>query len=179
MAALHLAIGWRHRVTHRYEIVIAASAKTVWDTYFVHIKKADYRPGTWLVDATVLSEAPLTVRITAQPDFSSEPMQTTVVYDVWEPYRRYRLHVEDSDIVEEGTLTPDGAETRLQRVITTPMRGSLLPLLARRRVERNQRALKEVCEGREVPPPRGALPQLVSRRWESWGPRFLTVVRRL
>jgi hypothetical protein len=31
--------------------------------------------------------------------------------------------------------------------VTVPMHGFILPLLARRRVERNQRALKDLCEG--------------------------------
>ena len=32
------------RLTHNYDVFVAADAKTVWDTYFIHVRGSDYRP---------------------------------------------------------------------------------------------------------------------------------------
>jgi hypothetical protein len=153
-------------VTHRYELFVMAPPQTVWDNYFVHVNKTDYRPGTHLIDAVVVSERPLTVRVALQYDITSEPAEYLLVYDLYEPYTRHRLRRSDSDFVEEGEFLSEASGTRLRIAVTGPMRGFVLPLLARRRVERSQRALKDLCEGRDTAAPRGPLPQ--RRRWAPW-----------
>ncbi len=167
MLGLFVAIGWpRGRVTHRYEIFVAASPQTVWDTYFIHVRKADYRPGTRVIDATILSDHPLTVRLELQFDIASTPTELMLTYDIYEPYVRYRVREAGGDSVEEGEFAAEPGGTRLRVAVTMPMRGFLLPLLARRRVERNQQALKDVCEGRQPRARRGALRPW--GRWEGW-----------
>ena len=163
---LLFALGWPRRVTHRYELFVAAAPQTVWDNYFVHINKANYRPGTRILDATVVAEQPLTVRVTLQYDITNEPAEYLLIYDLYEPYTRYRLRRSDSDFVEEGEFLSAAGGTRLCMAVTVPMHGFILPLLARRRVERNQRALKDLCEGRTTAVPRGPLPQ--GKWWEPW-----------
>jgi hypothetical protein len=163
---LLFAIGWPRRVTHRYELFVAAAPQTVWDNYFVHVNKTNYRPGTRIIDATVVSEQPLTVRVALQYDIDSTPAEYLLVYDLYEPYTRYRLRRSDSDFVEEGEFLGEPGGTRLHLAITGPMHGFVLPLLARRRVERNQRALRDLCEGRGAAAPRGPLPQ--GKWWEPW-----------
>ena len=164
--AAFVVFGWPRRVTHRYELFVAAAPQTVWDNYFVHINKANYRPGTRVIDATVVAERPLTVRIKLQYDITDEPTAYLLVYDVYEPYTRYRLRRSGSNFVEEGEFLSEPGGTRLHMAVTGPMRGFVLPLLARRRVERNQRALRDFCEGRETAGPRGPLPQ--GQWWEPW-----------
>ena len=165
-----LAFVWpRGRMTHRYEVFVAAPPRAVWDTYFIHINKTDYRPGTKIIDAEIVSEAPLTVRATLQQDIAAQPRQVVMTYDVYEPYTRYRLRAEGSDLVEEGEFAaePSGSQggTRLRVSVTGRRRGLLFPWIARRRVLRNHEALKAVCEGRPPPlPQRGPLP--ADARWE-------------
>jgi hypothetical protein len=156
----------RGRVTHRYEVFIAAPPQTVWDTYFVHINKVDYRPGTKLIDVKIVREAPLTVRATVQHDIMSEPRTVVFIYDVYEPYSRYCLEQAGSDFMEEGEFIAEPGGTRLRVNITGKMRGFVLPWIARRRVRRNQQALKTVCEGHATPQPRAPLPR--AARWEVW-----------
>ncbi|MBV9017221.1 MAG: hypothetical protein JO213_10585 [Alphaproteobacteria bacterium] len=162
--AAFAALAWPRRVTHRYELFIAAPPQRVWDNYFVHISKKDYRPGTRILDAAVVSPQPLTVRVRVQFDISSTPAEYLLIYDLYEPYTRYRLHRDDSKFIEEGQFIPESGGTRLRIGITGPMFGFVLPLLARRRVERNQQALRDVCEGRATAPPRGPLPK--AQPWE-------------
>jgi hypothetical protein len=168
LAAMTLAafafFGWPRRVTHRYELFIAAPPQRVWDNYFVHISKKDYRPGTRILDAVVVSAEPLTVRVRLQFDISSAPAEYLLIYDLYEPYTRYRLHRDDSKFIEDGEFTPESGGTRLRIAISGPMFGFVLPQLARRRVERNQQALRDVCEGRATAPPRGPLPK--PQAWE-------------
>jgi hypothetical protein len=159
-----VAFGWPRRVTHRYELFIAAPPQRVWDNYFVHISKKDYRPGTRILDAVVVSEQPLTVRVRLQFDISSAPAEYLLIYDLYEPYTRYRLHRDDSEFSEEGEFIAESGGTRLRIAMTGPMFGFVLPSLARRRVERNQQALRDVCEGRDTAAPRGPLPK--AQRWE-------------
>lgn len=141
---------------------IAAPPQQVWDTYFIHIRKADYRPGTKVIEAEIVNEAPLTVRATLQHDIASRPRQIVMIYDLYEPYSRYRLRLDGSGLTEEGELTPETGGTRLRTRVIGRRRGLLLPWIARRRVERNLAALKAVCEGRPAPPQRGALPRATS-----------------
>lgn len=165
--ALLAAIAWPRRlVTHRYELFVAAPPQTVWDTYFIHVKKADYRPGTRVLDAAILSEKPLIVRLKLQSDLAAKPMQMVLRYDLYEPYSRYRLKNARSGIAEEGAFAAEAGGTRLRLTISGPQRGLLQPFLARRRVERNQQALKAVCEGRPAPSPLGPLPRPAP--WEGW-----------
>ena len=166
LAAL-AAVTWpRGLVTHRYEVFIAAPPQTVWDTYFVHINKTDYRPGTRILEAEILDKSPLTVRVTLQHDIASQPRQVVFTYDVYEPYSRYRLRDRASGLLEEGEFAAEPGGTRLRVTITGRMFGFIVPALARRRVERNQLALKQACEGQPVPPPRPPLPR--PARWEAW-----------
>jgi len=158
------AFGRRRRVTHRYELFIATPPQTVWNNYFVHISKKDYRPGTRIIDATVVSEQPLMVRVRLQYDITGTPTDYLLIYDLYEPYTRYRLHRDDSDFVEEGEFIAEAGGTRIRIAVTGQMYGFVLPLLARRRVERNQQALRDLCEGRDIAAPRGPLPS--PRRWE-------------
>ena len=104
LCLLFVMFGWPRRVTHRYELFVMAPPQTVWDNYFVHVNKTDYRPGTHLIDAVVVSERPLTVRVALQYDITSEPAEYLLVYDLYEPYTRHRLRRSDSDFVEEGEL---------------------------------------------------------------------------
>ena len=136
----------RGRVTHRFETFIGAPPKTVWDTYFVHVNKADYRPFSRLLDAQIVKSAPLTVRITVQQGWLSGPRRVVFVYDVWEPYSRYCLEQTGSDLMEEGIFIEEPGGTRLRFSISATMRGFVMPTLARWRVRRNQRALKSYCE---------------------------------
>jgi hypothetical protein len=166
LAAL-AAVAWpRGLVTHRYEVFIAAPPKTVWDTYFVHINKSDYRPGTRLLDVEILNESPLTVRATLQQDIASQPRQVVFTYDVYEPYASYRLGEATRGLLEEGEFVAEPGGTRLRVAITGRMFGFIMPALARRRVEHNQLALKQTCERQKVPSPRPSLPR--PARWEAW-----------
>ena len=166
-----LAFVWpRGRMTHRYKLFIAAPPQAVWNTYFMHINKTDYRPGTKIIDAEIVSETPLTVRATVQHDIAAQPRQIVMTYDLYEPYTRYLLRAEGSELVEEGEFVaePSGSQggTRLRVSVTGPRRGLLVPWMARRRVLRNHAALKAVCEGRPPPlPQRGPLP--AEARWEA------------
>lgn len=155
--ALLAAFGRPRRVTHRYELFIAAAPQRLWNTYFVHISKKDYRPGTHIIDAAVVSEQPLTVRIRLQYDITSTPDEYLLIYDLYEPYTRYRVRRDDSDFAEEGEFLAESGGTRLRIAVTGQMYGFVLPLLARRRVERNQQALRDLCEGRDTAAPRGPL----------------------
>jgi len=164
-----LAVAWpRGRMTHRYELFVAAPPQAVWDTYFMHVNKTDYRPGTKIIDAEIVSGAPLTVRATVQQDIAAQPRQIVMTYDLYEPYTRYRLRAEGSDVVEEGEFVAEPSSsqggTRLRVSVTGRRRGLLLPWMARRRVLRNHEALKAVCEGRPPAPQRGPLP--AEARWE-------------
>src|SRR6267378_3529997 len=120
---LLLAFGWPCRVTHRYELCVAAAPQTVWDNYFVHVNKANYRPGTRIIDAIVVSEQPLTVRVALQYDIDSTPAEYLLVYDLYEPHTRYRLRRSDSDFVEEGEFLSEAGGTRLCMAVTGPMHG--------------------------------------------------------
>jgi hypothetical protein len=104
----------RGRVTHRFETFIAAPPKTIWDTYFAHVNKADYRPGTRLLDAHIVRQAPLTVAITVQQGWFSGPRRVVFVYDVYEPYSRYALQQAGRDLMEEGEFIAEPGGTRLR-----------------------------------------------------------------
>lgn len=138
------------QVTHKYEVFIAADPKTVWDTYFIHVRGTDYRPRTRLLGYRILSENPLTVQITVKGDSLPMPVTTVFTYEVYEPYTRYKLHssIGSAKMVEEGEFLSELGGARLRLAVTVPRRGLLLPLLARRRVNGNLRALQNVCEGR-------------------------------
>ena len=151
IAAAAIMLGWPRRVTHHYEVFVAAPPKTVWDTYLVHIDKADFRPGTRLLEAEVVGENPLTVRVRLQHDIARDPADMVLTYDSYEPYRRYRLRVGDSFLTEEGEFQAVTGGTRLIVTVRGPMRGFVLPAISRRRVERNHQALKRFCEGRRPP----------------------------
>ena len=154
-AILGVLLCWPRRPgVDRYETFIAAAPREVWDTYFIHVRKADYRPGTRVLDAVTIAEEPLTVRITLQFDLNVEPTEVVLVYDVWEPYTRYRVRARESAKFEEGEFIAEAGGTRLKVAVTGPRRGWILPWIVRRRVERHQLALKAVCEGREPEPPR-------------------------
>ncbi|HEX3431177.1 MAG TPA: hypothetical protein VHT03_09840 [Rhizomicrobium sp.] len=166
VALFFLAIAWpRGSGTDRYEQFIAAPAKTVWDIYFVHVNKVDYRPGTRVLEAVTLQEHPLTVRLVLQSDLASAPAEFTEVFDLYKPYSRYRLHDIAESLLEEGEFIPEAAGTRLRTQVSSVRHGWILPWIARRRVRRNLRALKDVCEGRQTEAPRGALPD--PHRWET------------
>src|SRR5262249_31211899 len=146
------------RRERKHEILIAADPKTIWDIYFSHVSGCDYRPGRRLLSCEIVSQDPLTVRSTWQFDFASRPVRSTSIYEIYQPYPHDRLRgtVDDagaSGLVayEEGELRQEGDRTRLSYTITSPSdpRGRwLAQWLARRRIERNLRALKDVCEGR-------------------------------
>jgi hypothetical protein len=140
------------RLTHYYDVFVAAEPKTVWNTYFIHVRGSDYRPGTRVLGYEILSESPLTVRITAKLRFLPMPVNIVSTYDVSEPYTRYKERggIGSIEIVEEGELVSEPGGTRLQIAINAPRRGLLLPLLARHRVERNMRAPQDVCEDRQT-----------------------------
>lgn len=160
-AGVLIVFVWPRRLVDRYDFFVAAPPQTVWETYFVHVKKADYRPGTRVLDAEILSQEPLTVRLKLQFNYAAAPVEQVLVYDLYEPFARYRLRARDGGggIVEEGDLTPEEGGTRLRISITGKRRGWVLPALVRRRVKRNQQALKAVCEGRDPEPPSPPLPQ--------------------
>jgi hypothetical protein len=142
----------RGRLTHNYEVFIAAEPKTVWDTFFIHVRGCDYRPGTRLLGYEVLSENPLTVRITVKANFLPMPLSVVETFELYEPYARYKLRggIGSVQLAEEGEFVSEPGGTRLRFAVTAPRRGLLLPLLARRRVERNICALQDVCEGRQI-----------------------------
>jgi hypothetical protein len=140
------------RLTHYYDVFVAADPKTVWDTYFIHVRGSDYRPGTRLLGYETLSENPLTVRLTTKPNYLPAPVSIVTTYDLYEPYTRYKERggVGSIEIAEKGEFVSKPGGTRLHIAITAPRRGLLLPWIARRRVERNMRALQDVCEGRQT-----------------------------
>ena len=140
------------RLTHHYDVLVAADPKAVWDTYFIHVRGSDYRPGTRVLGYEILSENPLTVRITVKPNFLPMPVKVVSTYDLYEPYTRYKLHggISSIEIVEEGEFVSEPNGTRLHVAITAPRRGLLLPWLARRQAEKRFGALQDVCEGRQT-----------------------------
>lgn len=142
----------RGRLTDNYDVFIAADPKTVWGTYFIHVSGADYRPGSRLLDYEFLSVHPLTVRITVKANFLPMPLSIVETFDLYEPYTRYELRggIGSLELAEEGELVSEPGGTRLRFAVTAPKRGLLLPWLARRRAERNLRALQEVGEGRNT-----------------------------
>ena len=152
--------------TRRHSVFIAADPRTVWETYFFHAGRRDFRPGVRFLSCEILAEKPLTVSYTAQVDYASRPVTVVVSYDVYEPYRRFRASTDDGAIVEEGELEQVSGGTCLRSATTAPKRGWLLPSAARRRDEQGFYALKDVCEGRDPPAPRGAMP--APRWWERW-----------
>ena len=140
------------RLTHYYDVFVAADPKAVWDTYFIHVRGSDYRPRTRVLGYEVLSQNPLTVRITVKPYFSPIPVNVVTTFDLYEPYTRYRERggIGSIEAVEEGEFVSEPSGTRLHVAITAPRRGLLLPWIARRRVQRNMRALRDACEGRHT-----------------------------
>ncbi len=146
------------RLTDAHRVFIAADAKTAWDTYFVHVRKADFRPGTRILGAEILSEDPLTVKATMQCDFATESASTVFTYDLYEPYRRYRLKEGDTGIIEEGEFRQEPGGTWLRFTVDFPRMGRVLHWAAQRRTRQNLRALKDVCEGRQPKALRGAFP---------------------
>jgi hypothetical protein len=91
------------RLTHYYDVFVAADPKAVWDTYFIHVRGSDYRPRTRVLGYEVFSQNPLTVRITAKPYFSPIPVNVVTTFDLYEPYTRYRERgsIGSIEIVEE------------------------------------------------------------------------------
>jgi len=140
------------RLTHTYEVLIATDPKTVWDTFLKHVRGSDYRPRTRLLGFAVLSDNPLTVRSTLKTGFRPMPVNVVSTYELCEPYTHYKLHSGTGSVAvaEEGKFVSEPGGTRLRFAITAPRRGLLLPWLARRRVDRNLRALQHVCEGRQT-----------------------------
>lgn len=154
------------RGTRVHTVLIAASPKTVWDTYFFHVGRRNYRQLIRLDAAEILSQAPLTVRLTGRSDLV--PFNLVTVYDVFEPCRRYRVcvaqqgsHVldEHEKIIEDGELTEEAGGTRLTYTMSFRRRGLILPWIARGRSDANLRNLKRVCEGDE--------PE-VALKWRGW-----------
>lgn len=187
----------RGRQTHRFDVFIAAAPETVWNTYLFHCGHRDYRPGMRILSSTIVAQTPLTVRYEMQADYATTPSTVTFVYDLYEPYTRYRLTyhaahddddseesktlAEDSNsaeaqFVEEGVFEPVATGTRLHVAITSPMMGFVLPWAAYRRTTRNFRALKQVCEGRTPEPPRGPLPATPAWEGSVFWVGFLVVV---
>ena len=163
------------RREREFEIRIAADPKTIWDIYFGHVSGCDYRPGTRLLSAEIVSQEPLTVRSTWQVDYLSKPAHTTSVYEIYQPYTHYRLRgvVDDPpaqgavDVgYEEGELRQQADGTRLSLTIISPSDPRwLVQWLAGRRIKRNLAALKDVCEGRWPEAPRGAFSPLRPWQW--------------
>ena len=97
---LYAAVSWaRGRRTRSHSVFIAATPKTVWDTFFFHVGQVNYRSGFRILSADILSRDPLTVRTTAQLDLDATPVGIVTVYDLYEPYRRYRSHISHDAIV--------------------------------------------------------------------------------
>jgi hypothetical protein len=168
------------RREREFAIFIAADPETVWNTYFPHVRGCNYRPGLRLLTSEILSHGPLTLRQTWQVDYISEPARTISVFEIYEPYNRYRVRCEGEPAVipptyEEGELRQDAEGTWLRYTLTRPSdpdpRGKwLVQWLIRRRCKRNLKALQDVCEGRQVEGQRGPFPKL--RSWQ-WGLIFL------
>jgi len=162
------------RGTRVHSISIAASSKAVWDTHFFHVGRRNYRQLIRFDNAEVLSQAPLTVRLTGKTDLGS--FNVVTVYDLFEPYRRYRLHVAEQDgnivdehekIIEDGEIQEEAGGTRLCITMRFPRRGIVLPWLARGRTDANLRNLKRVCEGGE---PERTL------KWRGWTYAFFATL---
>jgi hypothetical protein len=155
-------------------IFIAADPETVWNAYFTHVRGCNYRPATRLLSSEILSRGPLTVRDTWQCEYVTTPLRTISVYEIYEPHHRYRVRAQIEPAVvppnyEEGELRQEANGTWLRYTATSPSgpdpRGKwLVQWLARRQDERNLKALKDVCEGRQPEAHRGPFPQL--RSWQ-------------
>jgi hypothetical protein len=104
---VYLPRGYRMR-TH--SVLIAADVKTVWDTFFFHISRVNFRPGFQKKQAEILCEDPLIIRTTSQIDLANTPSVSVMFYDVYEPYRRYRSHLAPEDIVTEAEHIEHEAE---------------------------------------------------------------------
>lgn len=162
------------RRERNYAIFIAADPKTVWDAYFSHVRGCNYRPGRRLLASEILSHGPLTVRDTWQWEYLSSPVHTICIYEVYEPYHRYRLRggvepTQDPLMHEEGEFQSEANGTWLRNTVTDPSapdpRGKwLIQWLARRQTTRNLKALKDICEGRQPEAWRGPFPRLESRQ---------------
>src|SRR5579863_3644905 len=172
LVIIHRQPGRRER---KCAIFIAADPKTVWNAYFSHERGCDYRPGRRLLSSEILSHGPLTVRDTWQSEFLSRPVRGISFYEIYEPYDRYRVRggiepAVEPPFYEDGELRQEANGTWLRYTVTSPSgpdpRGKrLLQWLARRQDERNLKALKDVCEGRQPEAHRGPFPQLRSWQW--------------
>lgn len=150
--------------TADHAVFVRAPAQVVWDTFFMHVGRVDYRRGRRILNIETLATAPLTIRATVQHDIETAPHVATYAFPLYEPPHRYRLETLRSDgspagdgLVEAGELTEAEGGTWLRLTVTrTGGRGMppLLRWLAKRRVDRNMADLAAWCEGRKLLPPR-------------------------
>jgi hypothetical protein len=147
-----------------HAVFVRAPAQAVWDAYFMHVARADYRPGRRILGIETLAHDPLTIRATVQMDYASAPNTLTYAFPLYEPPRRYRLDQLSIDgapmkhaYVEHGELVEQDGGTWLRFAVAVPDAPWLLGWIAGRRVRQNLRALAAYCEGRPVPRARPAL----------------------
>jgi hypothetical protein len=147
------------RVPHA--VFVRASAQAVWNTYFMHVERAEYRPGRRILNIERLSESPLTIRATIRMDYAASPSVLTYAFPLYEPPRRYRLEPVAAPgnpltrgFGEAGELVEQDGGTWLRMTVQVPRGLALSGWLAGRRIRQNLRALAAYCEGRPVPPQR-------------------------
>jgi hypothetical protein len=159
------------RLIH-HSVFVRAPAQAVWDAYFMHVRRADYRLGRRILDIETLSRDPLTIRATVQMDYCETPNIVTYAFPLYDPPRRYRIKTlsvdndaDASEVAEEGELVEQNGGTLLRFTVRVPRSPWIATWIAGRQVRDNLRALAAFCEGLPVPQPR---PPLRARRWEGW-----------
>ena len=163
VAAFFLLLRPRPLPPRRHAVFVRASAQTVWDAYFMHVRRAEYRPGRRIVNIETLSQAPLTIRATIQMDYLSAPSVFTYAFPLYDPPHRYRLEqVGAGGLAEDGTLQEQDGGTWLRLSVQSARSVPLAVWLARRRVRQNLEALAIYCEGGTPPPQRPPI------RWTRW-----------
>ncbi len=157
-------LAWQRRMQpRRYAVFVRAPAQTVWDAYFMHVCRAEYRPGRRILNIETLSQSPLTIRATIQMDYVSAPSVITYSFPIHQPPHRYRLEqAGPTGLAEEGTLQEQDGGTLLRVSVQSPLTRPLVAWLAGKRVRQNMRALAIYCEGGTPPPQRPPI------RWTWW-----------